>query len=93
MNIKKFNETISATFPTPEQPVGQQSHKEAPATFLQGRQNMALPEGDRSRSHEASLLNELRKIREECEKTKWATRAIAIMIAIILIFGLTLKFK
>jgi hypothetical protein len=39
------------------------------------------------------LLEETRKVRQECEKIKWAVRIAAFALMVILIFGLHLTLK
>ena len=41
----------------------------------------------------ADILRELRLIREQCAQTKWASRLIALMIALIMLFGVTFNFR
>ena len=39
------------------------------------------------------LIAEVSLVRGQCEKTKWAVRAIGLMIAAILLFGFTFKIR
>jgi hypothetical protein len=39
------------------------------------------------------LLAELKEIREEAVKIKWAVRAVAFLIAIVVVFGFTIRSK